>query len=493
MKLINIKVIATLVVLLVISSCTEEFDVINTNPNQPTVDKANPDLILPKVIYEVGDELTSDMGWGFGNIVAQLVATNNFTGVDIYNWGTEEGTWNLLYRNARDAQNLEIIAEERGNDNLKAVALILKSFIFSNLTDTWGDVPYSQALEGKGISGEAVFEPVYDEQKDIYAGILADYAEAVNLLGGTGSIGGDIMFGGDINKWKKLANSLRFRTIMRLENKWGEMGLSGADLQAIVDSDIWMESNDDSAVLPYLSTSPNQWPLQTSRVGSFDEKRMSERIERVLKDINDPRLEVLFRQVDNQDTPGVYTGIPNGLSEDNAINFNGGPKNQSRLGKRFRDTDEPANVNVDMTFMQFNEFMFLLAEAAEKGYISGDAATFYRNGINATMDYYGVAPSADYFTQSGVDYTKAADQQVRLELIGTQKWLGLFMVGMEAWFDFRRTNIPALTPGNDALFNEVPLRIQYPDNEKVLNEANYQAAVGRQGADEIFTSTWLLK
>jgi hypothetical protein len=493
MKLQSIKVMAAFALLFLVFACDQDFAEINTNPNQPTVDKANPDLILPKIISEVGDEMTSDLAWGFGNIVSQLVATNNFTGVDIYNWGTQSGTWNLLYRNARDAQNLEIIAEERGNNNLKAVALVLKSYIFSNLTELWGDIPYTQALAGKGINGDPIFEPGYDAQKDIYAGILADYAEADKLFGTSGSLGGDIMFAGDINKWKKLTNSLRVRTLMRLEKKWGEMGLSANDLQQLVSEGNLMESNADNAILPYLATSPNQWPLQTSRVGSFDEKRMSQRVENVLKSTNDPRLGILFRTVDNQDTPGVYAGVANGLSEDNAINFNGGPKNQSRLGKRFRDTDEPANVKVDMTFMQYNELMFLLAEAAEKGYINGDAATYYLAGINATMDYYGATPTADYFAQTGVDYKSAATQTERLELIGTQKWLGLFMVGLEAWFDFRRTGIPALTPGSDALFQEVPVRVQYPDDEKVLNGSNYDAAVSRQGADEILTPTWLLK
>ncbi len=491
MKSFNIKLLTALLVMLTIFSCTDGFEEINTNPNQPTVDQANPDLILPKVLYEVGDELTSDMGWGFGNIVAQLVATNNFTGVDIYNWGTEAGTWNLLYRNARDAQNLEIIANERGNDNLKAVALVLKSFIFSQLTEMWGDIPYTQALSGK--IDDPIFEPAYDEQSVIYQGILADYETAFGLFGGTGSLGGDILFGGDVVKWQKLCNSLRFRTIMRLENKWADLGLSGADLQQIVDSGVWMASNADNATLPYLSTSPNQWPLQTTRVGSFDEKRMSQRIETTLKDINDPRLSVLFRPVDNQETPGVFSGIPNGLSEDNAINFNGGPKNQSRLGNRFRDTEEPSNVNVDMTFMQYNELMFLLAEAAEKGYISGDAETFYLAGINATMEYYGVTADDAYFAQAGVNYSLTGSQEERLELIGTQKWLGLFMVGLEAWYDFRRTGIPALTPGQDALFNEVPVRIQYPDAEQVLNGSNYDAVISRQGADEIFTKPWLLQ
>lgn len=479
--------------LLLMQACTEGFEELNTNPNQPTVDKANPDLILPKVIYEVGDEVTDGLGWGFGNIVSQSVATNNFTGVDIYNWGTYSGTWNLFYRNARDAQNLVIIAEERGNNNLKAVALVLKSYIFTYLTEMWGEIPYAQALNGKGINGDAAFEPVYDQQQDIYTGILADYAEANSLFGKGGSLGGDILFSGDVNKWQKLCNSLRIRTIMRLEKRWSEMGLSGADIQQILDSQPLMESNADNAALPYLATSPNQWPLQTSRVGSFDEKRMSQRMEAVLKGTNDPRLAVLFRPIDNQDSLGVYRGVPNGLSEDNAINFNGGPKNQSRLGKRFRDTDDASNVKVDMTYMQYNELMFILAEAAEKGYITADAEALYLEGVNASLEYLEVTANEDYFNGTGVNYKAATTSEERLKLIGTQKWLGFFMVGLEAWFDFRRTGIPALTAGADALFDEVPVRVQYPDDEKVLNEVNYETTIGRQGPDEIFTKFWLVK
>lgn len=493
MKSLNIKALFVLLGILVMQACTEGFEEINTNPNQPTVDKANPDLILPKIISEVGNELTAGIAWGFGNVVSQAVATNNFTSVDIYAWGTYGGTWNSMYRNARDAQNLIIIAEERGNDNLKAVALVMKSYIFSFLTDMWGDVPYSQALNGKGVNGDPVFEPVYDSQADIYKGILADYELANSLFGGTGSVGGDIMFGGDVTKWRKLCNALRIRTIMRLENKWGELGLNASSLQQIVDNQPLMESNADNGVLGYLPTSPNQWPRQTGRVGGFDEKRMSQRIEGVLRSTNDPRLFVMFRPVDNQDSLGVYRGIPNGLSEDNAINFNGGPKNQSRLGLRYRDTDDPSNVDVDMTYMQYNELMFILAEAAVKGYISGDAEAYYLNGLHATLDYFKVAPEASFFAQPAIDLKSAGTTEGQLEIIGTQKWLGLFMVGAEAWFDFRRTGLPRLTPGENAIFNEVPVRIQYPSDEQVLNAANYDAVISRQGPDEILTKPWLLQ
>ena len=491
MRLFNIKFLFCLLAIVAFQACTEDFEDINTNPNEPTADKANPSLILPKILYEVGDEVTSDLSWGFGNIVAQLVATNNFTSVDLYDWGSRSGSWDLFYRNARDAQNLFNLGETRGNDNLKAVALVLKSYIFTQLTEMYGEIPYSQALSGK--AEEPVLEPSYDTQADIYKGILADYATANDLFGTTGTITGDILFGGSVEKWQKLCNSLRLRTIMRLENKWSEMGMSANDLRAIYENELIMESNDDNGTLPYLATSPNQWPLQTSRVGSFDEKRMSQRVETTLKDINDPRLSILFRPIDNQDSTGVFRGIPNGLSEDNAINFNGGPTNQSRLGNRFRDTDIPANVNVDMTFMQYNEVMFILAEAAEKGYINGNAEQFYRNGIEATMEYYGAIADAAYFNQNGVNYKAATDQAQRLNLIGTQKWLGLIMVGMEAWFDYRRTGIPNLEPGPDARFNEVPFRLEYPGDEQTLNEANYNTAVNRQGEDEITTRPWLLQ
>ena len=485
MRFFQSKFLLVALLALGLTAC-EDLATFNENPNAPTIDQASPNLILPKILYEVGNEMTADLGWGFSNIVSQLVATNNFTSVDIYAWGTYSGTWDLMYRNARDAQNLIILGENLGNDNYVAIGMTMKAYIFSVLTDMYGDIPYSEALQGKS---DANFTPVYDNQQAIYTDLLDQLEQASNLFDVTQSIDGDIMFSGDVVKWAKFTNSLRFRMIMRLENKWSEMGLSSTDLQAIVDKGVWMESNDDSAMLPYLSVGANRWPLHTSRIGSFEEKRMSQTIEAQLNATADPRLEVYFRPVANPDSTGVYRGIPNGLSEDNAINFNGGPKNQSTLGTRFREEPDA----VDMVFMHYSEFLFLLAEAAEKGYITGDAEAFYVEGIAANMEYYGLAPDASFYDQEGVAMSMAGTSADRLELIGTQKWLSLFMVGMEPYFDIRRTGIPALTPGQDALFNEVPVRIQYPSSEQALNIDNYDAVVARQGADEITTMMWLLQ
>ena len=486
----NPKNISILLLISLLVACTKDFEEINTNPNSPTIDQANPALILPKVQYEIGNEMTAGLGWGLGNIVVQLVATNNFTGNDIYNWGTYSGTWNLMYRNLRDVQNLQTIGEQRQNENLQGVALVLKSWIFSTLTEMYGDIPYTNALKGKE---DAQFTPDYTLQQDIYTGILADYEKANNLFAsGQGEIEGDLMYGGDVSKWRKLTNSLRLRTLMRLENKWSELGIDGAGLmKSIIANDPIIASNADNAVVNYLSARPNQWPLHSARVGSFDEKRMSRKVEMELKAIDDPRVSILYRPVDNPDSIGLFRGVQNGLSEDNASNYNGGAKNQSRLGTRFRE--EPAAV--EMVTMLYPEVQFILAEAAEKGYIDGGstkAEAYYLNGINATMDYYRAVMDNNYLTQEGVAYNKNSSES-KLELIAKQKWLSLFMIGLEGWFDWRRTGLPTLTPGPNALFDEVPIRIQYPGNEQVLNSENLDAAIGRQGSDEIMTKMWLLK
>ena len=482
----SLKYILLLFGFIAFTSC-EELETFNENPNAPTIDQASPSLILPKILYEVGNQMTL-RSWNLGNIVMQLVATNNFTSSDIYAWGTETSTWNLLYRNARDAQNLIVLGESLSNPNYVAIGRVMKAYCMLTLTEMYGDIPYSQALSGKN---EEIFQPIYDQQKDIYMDILDELAGASAQYDEIISIEGDIMFGGDIAKWIKFTNSLRVRTIMRLENQWDEVGLSAADLAKIVDDEPLMEALDESALLPYLSVGANRWPLHTSRIGSFEEKRMSQTIEKVLKDLDDPRLEVYFRPIANPDSAEfvIYRGIPNGLSEDNAINFNGGPKNQSTLGTRFREEPDA----VDMVFMHYPELQFILAEAAEKGYIGGNAADYYAKGVEGAMAYYGLAVTDEYMMQAGVDYAQAADQDARLELIAQQKWLSLLMVGLEAWFDYRRTGLPSITPGQDALFDEVPVRIQYPSDEQSLNGSNYDAVISRQGADEITTKMWLLK
>lgn len=474
----------TIACFLLIVGCTEDFEEVNRNPNAPTVDEANPALVLPKILFETGNHMTASMAWNFGNVIAQLVSTNNFTGTSRYLFGSYTGTWNLLYRNIRDANNLIEIGKLQNSPGYEASGMILRAWMVSNLTDMYGDVPLSEGLRGK----EDIFQPSYDRQEDIYRSILSDLEEAIALLEEGGQIDGDIMYGGDLTKWAQLARCLQLRYLLRLEKKWGEMNLNGAaEMQRIYDGGQWFASNADNAAIPYLEGS-NRWPLHTTRIGSFDEKRMSERIEQVLKDFNDPRMPILFRPADNPDSD-EFLGIPNGLSEDAASNFNGGANNQSRLGTRFRE--EPATV--EMIIMHHAELMFILAEAQEKGYINTGqtAENLFKAGIESNLDYYGVSEEdkANFLSQEELQL----DGSDNLEKILTQKWLSLFMVGNEAWYNFKRTSLPPLTPGPDAVTNELPSRIFYPDDEQVRNTQSYQDVIERQGPNEITTRPWLLQ
>ncbi|WP_128546320.1 SusD/RagB family nutrient-binding outer membrane lipoprotein [Larkinella soli] len=499
----SIKYFISLLALVLVTSCDNEFEEVNNNPNVPT--QVSPDLLLAGVIRNTVNDQVNE-AWGIGNIVVQHTAKIQFVNEDRYLWGERNGVWNSVYGNMRNVQNIIDLATASRQNNYLGVALILKSWLFSIATDAYGDIPYTDALKAKS---DGVYAPKYDTQEAVYNGILSDLAKANDLLGTSSEVlSGDILFGGgaaSLPKWKKLANSLRLRALMRISNKRSV----GADLQAIVADKAKfpiMESNADNAALAYLPTAPNQWPLYGSRVGSFDEFRASKSLVDRLLALNDPRLPVFARPVERPSAPGKveYVGVPNGLGDTPALNYNGGPQGVSRVGLPFACLvcSSPAPVpNVARgLIMTYPEVQFLLAEAREKGLITtGSAETYYLNGIQANIDYYksivpaeynlSVTPPPGYFTQPGVAYTGTTQQ--KLEKIGLQKWVALMFNGLEAWFDWRRTGIPAVTPGPDNLnSNKVPVRYPYPQSEQSLNGPNRAEAVTRQGADDLNTPVW---
>jgi Starch-binding associating with outer membrane len=499
----SIKSILLLLALLSAIACDNNFDVINNNPNVPT--QVSPDLLLSGVLRNTINDQVGE-AWGIGNIVVQHTAKIQFVNEDRYLWGERNGVWNSVYGNMRNVQNIIDLATANKQNNYLGIALIWKSWLFSLATDAYGDVPYIDATKAKS---EGIYAPKYDTQESIYTGILADLTRANDLLGTSNEVvAGDILFGGgtaSLARWRKLANSLRLRALMRISNKRNV----GADLQAIIADRTKfpiMEANADNAALVYQAAAPNQWPLYGSRVGSFDEFRASKSLVDRLLAFNDPRLPVFARPVEKPSVAGKveYVGIPNGLGDTPALNFNGGPQGVSRVGLPFACLvcSSPAPVpNVSRGLvMTYAEVQFLLAEAREKNLITtGSAETYYLTGIRANMDYYkaivpaeygvDVTPAATYFTQPSVAYTGTTAQ--KLEKIGTQKWVALLFNGLEGWFDWRRTGIPTVTPGPDNLNNNVvPVRYIYPQAEQSLNGPNRTEAVTRQGADNINTAVW---
>ncbi|KIC89587.1 hypothetical protein HY58_15845 [Flavihumibacter sp. ZG627] len=489
--------------------CTKDFADINTNKNVPTA--VNPDLLLSGVIRNMMNRQVSE-AWSIGNIVAQYHAKIQFVNEDRYLWGEQNGLWNDVYGNNRNLQNIFSLVGKDESNGYNGIALVLKSWMFAQATDAYGDLPYLEAGKAKS---EGVYAPKYDTQESIYEGILSDLGKANDILAvSTTSIGGDILYGGgtaSLLKWRKLANSLRLRYLLRLSSKKDVK----AEMQSILDQPgkfPLIESNTDNAALKYQAQAPNQWPLYGTRVGSFDEFRVSKTLDDRLTALNDPRLLVFGRPSQKSIAAGSPTieGIPNGLGDVAALNYNGGPQGVSRVGYTFaclvcNDAGQavPVADAPRALLMTFAELQFIMAEAKEKGLITtGEAASFYHQGIQANMEFwksivpaeYGINVSVgdDYFTQAGVAYT--GNSVEKLSKIALQKWVALYFNGLESWFEWRRTGLPEIIPGPDNLNdNKVPVRYIYPLSEQSLNSVNRKEAVDRQGEDNQNTRVWLIK
>jgi hypothetical protein len=505
----KMKYVAVVCMVLVFASCTKDFSETNTDNNVPTV--VTPNLLLSGIIRSVMSQNVSS-AWGIGNLVAQYHAKIQFVNEDRYLWNEQNGLWNNVYSNYRNLQN---IFTTLGTDETNAyygVSLVVKSYMFEWLTATYGDAPYSEAGKAKT---DGLYTPKYDKQEDIYTGVLADLKKANELLAkSNNAITGDLIYGGGtsaILKWRRLANSLRIRILMRISSKRNV----AADLQAIVSdptNNPVFASNADNAEMRYLAQSPHQWPLYDSRVGSIDEIRVSKTLVDRLTPLGDPRLAVFGRPSQKSVASGspLIEGIPNGLGDVAALNYNGGPQAVSRVGYTFACLvcNDPGQAAPDPTapraiMMTYSQLQLLLAEARERGLINTSTAeAYYLNGVKSNFDYwaavvpssYGinVTPNASYYTQSAVAYTGTSAE--KLAKIHLQKWVANYFTGFEAWFEWRRTGTPAIVPGPDNLNNnQVPVRFIYPVIEQSLNGENRAAAVSRQGGtDNLNTKMWLL-
>ncbi|MBC6999058.1 SusD/RagB family nutrient-binding outer membrane lipoprotein [Cytophaga sp. FL35] len=511
------KIIAVLSLVLSAVSCTEDFEELNINPNYPA--SAQPELLLPGIQREMAYNW-GDQGWEEGFTVVQYAARLQFTSGDTYNWSPSGDPYDNAYASLRDVENiLRDTKDVEEAQNYYGVALVMKSWIYSYLTDAYGEVPYTEATQG--IS-EGNITPVFDDQETIYDGILSDLETANTVLAGQSNISGDIFYDGDIAKWQKFANSLRLRLLLRISDVANAKAVSGMQ-QIVGDPTTYpiFEGNEDMALVQWNALNPQ--PKYETRSGSFDEVRLSQTLETRLKELNDNRL-VVFAQPTTASEKGIYSdnfddyvGMPNGLDDEAALGYSpsGNPEESgsnyiSRLGILLACracNPEQASATASQTIiMSYSELQFILAEARENGWISvGDAAAYYENGIRASFDYYTQRVTAGgwseiatamqatdldaYIAQEKVVYSGATEE--KLEKIALQKWIALFYTGFEGWSDWRRTGMPEVTPGPDSANDmRVPVRFQYPNSVKSTNNTNYEAAVSRQGADDINTRLW---
>jgi hypothetical protein len=356
--------------------------------------------------------------------------------------------------------------------NQIAVAKILKSFFYWHMTDRWGDIPFSEALKGKEN-----FTPKYDKQQDIYNGLfkLLDEANAAIV---TGNIKNDIVYGGDMGKWKRLGNTIHLLMALRLSKVDALKG--AAEFNKALTNGI-MAANTDNFAYPHLAEQPNEnfWYNQFTRLGR-NWYAVSKPLVDYMKPLDDPRLPVFA----NKNTAGNYVGLDYGLPGSTTVVIN----NFSLLGSGIRQQNSPVYL------VTYAQALFAKAEAAKLGWITGGDVTAKTNydlaieqsilqwtGSNATVAAYLAKPEVTY------------DPVNAIKQIATQRWVHLFLNGYEAWAEWRRTGYPVLVAAPGANGDKIPRREGYPLQERANNTANYNAAVAAfpyGGADDLNTRVW---
>jgi hypothetical protein len=460
---------------LLFTACQDQLEETNTNPNEAI--KAQPEYLLANAIKSNADlTLGSDASMETSTLFIQHWAKIQYTDPDKYtvSIANVQNVWTNLYsQGLTDFATIIKIGEETGNTNYQAVGLILKSWSFQLLTDLYGDIPYSQALKL-----EETLTPKYDSQKDVYLGLLNDLKKATELINTTGApIGGDLVYNGNLTKWKKFANSLRLRIALRIADKEPEAA-KAVVAELAKDKTALIASNDEIAQLIYLA-SPNQNPVSRDRE-TRDDYRVSKSIIDKLQELKDPRLAVFANKTVDA-TPTGYIGVTNGLPADSAAKL--GFTKTSKLGDYFTAPASPA------VFVSYAEVLFNFAEAAQRGFISENAAELYKAAVTASLQQFkvGNADIAAYLAQPTVTYNAATYKKS----IGEQKWLALFSQGLEAFAEWRRLDYPQLKPAYAGVLNgKLPVRLTYPTGEQALNAANYKAAVAAQGEDRLTTKLW---
>lgn len=458
------KIYILLLASLFLGGCNDFEDDINVNPNKPSV-ASGTQLIANAEFYLPG--LSSSPQ---GEFYPQYLSETLYPGASLYN--TINFNFYSLY--AGPLMNLETVLNTEDLDpsegpvnNQLAVAKILKAYFFWHITDRWGDVPYSEALKGN-----ANFTPKYDTQESIYNNLFQLLDEANSMIV-PGNISNDIVYGGDMSKWQKLANTLHLLMALRLSEVDATKG--AAEFNKALAAGI-MASNDDNLTYTHLAEEANEnyWYSQVGR-----QKRLwwalSETLVNHMKPLEDPRLPVYG----DKNVSGEYVGLTYGLAEaSNEANY-------SLLGSAIWQQDAPIYL------VTYAEALFAKAEAAKRGWIPGgdvEAEANYNMAIEqSVIQWTGNSTGvSELMSQPEVAYDPAR----AIEQIATQRWVHLFMNGYEAWAEWRRTGYPALaaTPGG----KQVPTRQGYPADEQFNNTANYKEAVQRQfgGQDDLYGHVW---
>jgi hypothetical protein len=475
------NIFAIFLVFLVFSSCTK-LEELNQNTKDPSKVPGE-SLFTGAQLYLANQMVTPNVNRNIFRLFAQYWTETTYTDESNYDITTRPipgNHWDQLYVNVLkglDESSKVLTADGNlpGDDpkvlqNKLAIAEVMSVYTYSVLVESFGNVPYSQALN------PSILLPVYDDGLTVYKDLLVRLDAAISKMDkGYGSFGGeDNMYGGNVDQWYKFANSLKLRMGMLMsdvDNAIAKKAVEEAAANVIMD-------NADNASISYMDAQPNNNPVNENLVASGrDDFVPANTLVDMMNTLNDPRRPLYYTEIDTNTAPG---GSPE-------MAYVGGIYGASNNFANYSHVADPLLVpTFEMLMFDASEAAFLLAEGAARGFnVGGTAEEHYNRAIKASITYWGgsEADADTYIAQSDVSYNSEKSWQQK---IGEQKWIALYNRGFEAWTAFRMLDYPQLVAPPDAE-SDLPVRLTYPTVEQTLNGTNRAAAATAIGGDDVST------
>ncbi len=450
----------------------EDFGDTNLNPS------ATSEPILAALLSNVESGIAGYAASLRGGLYAQYFSETQYTDASLYSIPQLDFSGNY----AGSLMDLQVIQDRNESNNMNQVASILQQYIFWNVTNNWGDVPYSESLKGADFPN-----PVYDTQETIYKGMSSALATAVSSFDGS-AIQGDLLFGGDVASWKRFANSLRM--LIAIQASKADAGWAKAEFSAALsDGGGYIATNAQNASVNYPGGNfKNPWfQLYNGRKDYGESKSMTD----LMGSLNDTRQLAFgganqdFNAPDALKTSNV--GMIYGVERAKAEAFTAANTNWARILRGdFRQENSP------IILISAAQVALARAEAADLGWTSENTKTVYDQGIALSHEQWGVTPSAGYTstTRVALGANGAAGNQ---EKIALQRYIASYPDGAQGWNVWRKSGVPNLTPAPDAVNDsgEIPRRYTYASSEYTSNETNVKAAVARlSGGDTQDSKVW---
>ncbi len=493
--------LALILAVFLFNACIKDLTELNVNPDQPL--STDPDYIFSYVLQQGTGNYNSDVSleqWGLMNWVMYLASREGVEeGREYPMPSAKDDFWREQYTNT--LSNAQIIVNMAADDpdmvNMKAAARIWQVYIFSMLTDLWGNIPYTEAL--KGMTG-LNFSPAYDRQSDIYEAMIIQLQEAVSALD-AGQLffdrEYDLIYNGNIHHWKSFGNSLMLRLATRVNKV--DFDFYASVVQGLQNQPL-ISGQEEAAIFPFNAERKNHLWETMYRNESTIQNNPSKFFVDMLVERNDPRVSVFFEEAPLSFLPFIpkYKGVPNLLPNTDTYwdNYNvneslgipGEWGDISRIGQWFLNDNTPGVI------MNYSEVCFLLAEAALHGLWDDDPDQLMKKGVEANIRFFNLYGNTEnHIPESEISIFVLNLPDATLEEIIIQKYISFgFEQGYEAYAEYRRTGYPVLTKYDGSGINKsiFPLRLPYPNSEYTLNRNNYDEAVGNQGPDNEFTPIW---